>query len=388
MTRNKMPRWISEGISVYEERQAHPAWGQKMNPNYREMILGGELTPVGDLSSAFLTPKSSLHVQFAYYESSLVVEYIIQNFGFDALKKILRDLGDGVTINEAIARNTAPMEKIEKDFAAFARDRANNLGPGLDWTKPVDPNVPPEFSNLDTNVVDYLQQLIHHRQDTNAPAINNSSANIAHAPHNPALPNYWDLTHQADTALKEKRWSDAKVPLQKLIELCPNQTGPDSPCVLMAAACRGMADPNQERMLLQKFTSLDSDDTEAYLRLMELDQSAGDWPGVSENAARFLAVNPLVPQPYRYLARASDELGHTDPAIRSYERLLLLDPPDPADVHYHLARLLHGKNDAAAKRQVLQSLEEAPRFRDALTLLLEIEKNNPASPAPAAQLEK
>ncbi len=96
---------------------------------------------------------------------------------------------------------------------------------------------------------------------------------------------------------------------------------------------------------------------------MELDEAAKDWPGVSENAERFLAVNPLVPQPYRYLARASEELGKPDPAIRSYQRLLLLDPPDPADVHYHLARLLHQKGDAAgAKRQVLQALEEAPRF--------------------------
>ena len=28
--RNKMPRWISEGISVYEERQANPAWGERL----------------------------------------------------------------------------------------------------------------------------------------------------------------------------------------------------------------------------------------------------------------------------------------------------------------------------------------------------------------------
>ena len=32
-TRNKMPRWLSEGISVYEERQAEPAWGQSMTPS-------------------------------------------------------------------------------------------------------------------------------------------------------------------------------------------------------------------------------------------------------------------------------------------------------------------------------------------------------------------
>jgi hypothetical protein len=52
--------------------------------------------------------------------------------------------------------------------------------------------------------------------------------------------------------------------------------------------------------------------------------------------------------------------------------MLLLDPPDPAEVHFRLARLLRKAGDPAAKRHVLQALEEAPRFRDAHRLLLEI----------------
>ncbi|HET7624091.1 MAG TPA: tetratricopeptide repeat protein, partial [Verrucomicrobiae bacterium] len=75
-TKNRMPRWLSEGISVYEERQANPTWGEKMNLAYRDMILNGELTPLGKLSGAFLAPKTPQHLQFAYYESSLVVEFI------------------------------------------------------------------------------------------------------------------------------------------------------------------------------------------------------------------------------------------------------------------------------------------------------------------------
>ena len=51
LTHNKMPRWLSEGISVYEELQENPTWGQRMTPRYRQMILDGELTPVGELSS-------------------------------------------------------------------------------------------------------------------------------------------------------------------------------------------------------------------------------------------------------------------------------------------------------------------------------------------------
>ncbi|HWF17712.1 MAG TPA: tetratricopeptide repeat protein, partial [Verrucomicrobiae bacterium] len=76
-TKNRMPRWISEGISVYEERQASPAWGANMDLANRAAILKGKLTPLGELSSAFLTPKNGEQLQFAYYESSLVVEFLV-----------------------------------------------------------------------------------------------------------------------------------------------------------------------------------------------------------------------------------------------------------------------------------------------------------------------
>src|SRR5262249_18789822 len=88
LTRNKMPRWLSEGISVYEELQANPVWGQRMTPRYREMVLGKDLTPVGDLSAAFLTARSDLHMQFAYYESALVVEFLVERYGLESLKQI------------------------------------------------------------------------------------------------------------------------------------------------------------------------------------------------------------------------------------------------------------------------------------------------------------
>src|SRR5262249_11388957 len=119
LTRNKMPRWLSEGISVYEERQANSSWGQRMNPRYREMVLGDELTPLSKLSGAFISPRSDLHLQFAYYESSLVVEFLVQRFGIEKLKAILRDLGEGTEINQAIAKQTLPMETLETEFEAF-----------------------------------------------------------------------------------------------------------------------------------------------------------------------------------------------------------------------------------------------------------------------------
>ncbi|HSH94959.1 MAG TPA: hypothetical protein VK968_12490, partial [Roseimicrobium sp.] len=59
-------------------------------------------------------------------------------------------------------------------------------------------------------------------------------------------------------------------------------------------------------------------------------------------------------------------------AIDSYTTLLKLDPPDIADAHFRLARLLAKQDPKSAKRHVLQALEEAPRFQAALALLLEL----------------
>ena len=95
LTRNKIPRWLSEGISVHEELARDPTWGQRMTPRYREMILGGELAPIAKLSGAFLSPRTPEHLVFAYYQSALVVEFLVQRFGQEALRAVLRDLGRG-----------------------------------------------------------------------------------------------------------------------------------------------------------------------------------------------------------------------------------------------------------------------------------------------------
>ncbi len=248
MTRNKMPRWLSEGISVHEELEANPSWGQRMTARYREMILGDDFVPIGDLSSAFLAPKTPLHLQFAYYESALAVEFIVKTFGFESLKKILRDLGEGVEINKAIESHTAEMNKLEEDFATFARQRAESLAPGLDFTKP-------------------------------EPAQLRSTDWIASHP-----TNFWALQRLAVNAFAKKEWSNAIPPLTKLSGLFPTQGGEDGAWALLARVHRELNQTNAEQGALEKVASLDADTLDAYLRLSELGVIAKDWNLVYENA--------------------------------------------------------------------------------------------------------
>jgi len=338
LTKNRMPRWLSEGISVYEERQANPAWGQTMNPKFREMILGDDLTPISKLSGAFLSPKTPGHLSFAYYESSLVVEYIVQRFGLEAIRKILGDLGSGAEINAVIAKHTEPMDKLEPAFTTFAKTRAVGLAPKLDWTKPKPEDLKAE---METFVKKHPK-------------------------------NIYMLQRRARKALAEKKWEEAKEPCRVLIELFPNQVEGDSAYLMLAKAYRELGEFKEERKVLNHFVVLTDDAFDVYLRLMELGTEEKDWKSVRSNAERALAVNPLLAAPYRHLAEATEALKQIDAAIGAWQTTLKLDPRDPAEAHYRLAQLLHSKNHPDAKRHLLMSLEEAPRFREAHRLLLEM----------------
>jgi len=349
-TRNRMPRWLSEGISVYEERQANPHWGEKMNLGYRQMILEDQLTPLGKLSGAFLGATNSEHLLFAYYESSLVVQFIVDKFGLDSLKKILADLHEGVEINPAIAAHTEPMADLEKKFDAYARETAAKLAPGVDLTKP------PEMR---TEAERDIWRVAHPN-------------------------NYYIRMDHATDLMKAKKWAEAKPVLEQLIETYHGESKAENPMWLLAATERNLRDTNSELATLEKFATQEYDFADLYSRLVELCRQQKNWPAVTNYADRLLAINPLSPVPHRGLAEAGVALGKNEMAITAYRKLLALDPPDPTETHYQLAKLLHARGDseAEARRQVLQALEEAPRFREAQRLLLDVDKNSPQPPPP------
>ncbi len=373
LTKNKMPRWLSEGISTYEERQANPAWGERLTPRYREMILEKDLVPIERLSAAFLTPKTPLHLQFAYYEASIVVEFLIEQHGLDSVKAILRDLGEGIFINEALEKHTAKLSKLEKEFAAFARVKAEALAPGLDFTKP-------DFEGASTiTATNLLSALLGGGHDgPKRPASPASEAQMKQwAEGRPA--NYWALRYMAAKAVGAKEWAQAKAPLEKLVAEFPTQKGRDSAYGLLTLVHRSLGETNLERGVLLRWVEHDAEAAEANLRLMELGAAAGDWTEVRNATRRYLAVNPLVPAPYRHLARAAEKTGDVPVAVGALRTQLELDPPNPPEVHFQLARLLEPTDQPASRRHVLQALEDAPRHRDALELLLRL----PPGPKPA-----
>ena len=340
-THNRMPRWLSEGISVYEERQADPRWGQRINPLFRKMLLGDELTPVDQLSGAFLRPPSPQHLQFAYFESSLVVEFLIEKHGQATLKKILDDLGNGITINESLDRHTGSLAELNTAFVTFARAQAAAMATGADWSEPELP------ARADVNQLTvWLKE-------------------------HPT--NYAGLGRLAQRLIADQQWERAREPLLKMLALYPHDASDDGPYPLLARVYRELQNATQERATLAQFAELSDDNVDVLARLTELTSAAGNWELASKYAQQWLAINPLQPAPHRVAATAAEKRGADQLAIDSYRALLRLAPINNAELQLQLASALQRTGDLAAARQhTLLAIDEAPRYRAAHRKLLEI----------------
>jgi len=342
-THNRMPRWLSEGISVYEERQAHPTWGQRMTAKSRTRILSGLTTPIRELSGAFLRPETPADLNFAYFQSSLVVEFFIERYGIDALKKVLDDLATGLPIDAALERHLAPLDQLDEEFREYAAQMARELAPNLDWEK------------YDLSAIrddDDPERLVRWVAD-----------------HPTSLQG---LTVLAIQHIEKREFAEAKKPLTKLIELYPEQIGDDCPYELLAAIHKELREVADERRVLEQYATRTDSAVPSLLRLVELQSTPADWPSARETVRQLLAINPLLPQTQRARATIAEQLNDPADALSALEAMLLMEPDDPAELHFRRAKLLHQQNDPRAKSHVLQALEAAPRYRDAQKLLLKI----------------
>lgn len=342
LTRNKMPRWLSEGISVHEEALRDPAWGMRMNADFRRLILEEDAAlPVSQLSAAFLNPPSPEHLTFAYYQSSQVVGYLVDRFGLEALRGILADLASGRRINEAIAAHTEPMEALEKDFDRHLKGLARRFGEAAVWSRPT----PEEINPLDP------ESLASYRQKH--------------------PDNLWALRLDLSRKMEGQNWSEALALARDLSRLVPEDFSPSGGLALQAQLHDKLGQSQERREVLRRMADGEPSAMSVFLELIEQDAANKDWAAVQTNATRAIALNPFLPGPHRALADAAEAANDSSAAIAARQRLLLLDPGGAARHHYQLAVLLRDADADRGKRHLLECLALAPRFREAQALLRE-----------------
>lgn len=336
MTNKNIPRWLTEGISVYEETLGPEGWGMKITPDFLERLKGRDLYPVEHLNAGF----HSQDIMFAYYQAGLMVQFLIEKKGFASFKKMLFEMAGDDKPLAVLAKYYGKLNELDQGFGAFAAKHVEKSA------------IKADFAEIDINFED--RQSVENLLKV--------SPN-----HYPALGAYSVLL------LKAGENEKAVISLKKMIELYPEYTEAGNAYERLAEYYRSIKDYSLETQTLKKYVKVNANSELSYERLAEMSQKADNWNETIEYSKRLLGVNPLSAFAYKTLGIAHVKTGKEEDAKKYFGKALQCNEKiHHSEVHYHLAVLLKGKDNKMAKRHVLKCLEEAPRFRDAYKLLLEL----------------
>ncbi len=99
LSKQRLPRWLSEGVSVVEERKANPAWTRPLEREVLNARANELVFPVTRLDEAF---QDGATVMLGYYLGSLVCEVVEREFGFQALVDMVAAYADGSSTRQVV----------------------------------------------------------------------------------------------------------------------------------------------------------------------------------------------------------------------------------------------------------------------------------------------
>ena len=125
LSNQRVPRWLTEGISVYEEGKARQEWGREMEVPFAMALQRKETLKLKDLNAGFTRPET---IALAYYQASLLVDHIVTTYGQDALRRLLVAYGEGLEGEAALAKGLgASTDKLQASFDAAVDKRFASL---------------------------------------------------------------------------------------------------------------------------------------------------------------------------------------------------------------------------------------------------------------------
>lgn len=324
-TEHRVPRWLTEGISVREERRARPGWGRRVTPAFVAAYAAGRVPPVSRLDEGFVRPAFPGQIGMSYLMASLVVEWIEDTRGFDAVRGLLdgyrRGWGQERVFEEVLDADAAG---VDAAFDAFLRRAFAGRFAALG-----DADTPGPFQRA---------------------------------------------LEAGSEALAAGRADVARARLEEAARLFPEAGGPAGPHALLARLHRDRGDAAAELTALEAWTAVDEGAYDALVRTAELRAAAGAPAEAAEALRRALWIYPFELEVHERRAAHLEEAGAHAAAARERRAVVALEPADAAGAWYRLAATLRRAGDAPGAREaVLRALEIAPRYEQALDLLLELQ---------------
>jgi cellulose synthase operon protein C len=336
MSNNRLPRWLSEGISVFEERRARPEWGREMEVRFAQALGEGQLLKLRDLNEGFSDPQL---ISLTYYQASLVADHLIETYGEPALWRLLRAYGEGLETEEAfVSAFEATLDDVQESFEArLERDYAP-LRAALET---------PAFP--DDATVEQLQGI--------------ASDN----------PGSFGAQIRLAVALREAgEGGQAIEALERASSLVPSANGPANPNALIARIALEQDDTERAIRALQAVIDVDPADVESARQLAALLEPLGDDARTAAAFRRVAELDPFDVRAQTVVGRQAIRQRDPETALRAFRSALAGGPADRAGAFLDLgeAYLMAGQF-ADAKREIVAALEIAPSFERAQDLLLD-----------------
>jgi tetratricopeptide (TPR) repeat protein len=343
MSNNRVPRWISEGISQFEERRARPDWGRESELPFAQALEAGKLLKVRDISDGFSDPRQWT---ILYQQSSLVVEHLIDRFGEPALGQLLRAYGEGLETDAAFKKAfNVTLDDIQVSFdAAMNRDYASMRAALKTPELPEEPTVAQLKTLAADNPGSFAVQMRLGR----------------------ALFEAGDMT-------------GAIAALERASALLPNANGDANPNAMIAEIALKQGDNARAIRALEALVKVDSADVESARKLAQLLAPQGDAARTASAYGLVAELDPFDAQAQTAVGRHALQQRDATRAVRAFRAALAGKPPDRAAAHADLAEahFIAGQY-GEAKRETLAALEIAPAFERAQDLLLKIISAQPA----------
>jgi cellulose synthase operon protein C len=359
MTKHNVPRWYSEGLSVYEEHRARPGWGDDLTAAFVKAYKEGELLKVSELNAGMMRPKNPGQITLSYYQAALACELIEERFGFDKIKQTLllfaRNLSSEEVFKEALGWDTAT---FDAEYARFLDARLKTIASRLD------------FSHF----------TVAEREGTETPANKNQQAkseSLDEAALNELLsknPDNFFANLQLGLLLRHKKSNkEAEAYLKKAAQLFPEFTENGDPYQALGEIYMQQGREDDALTQLLGWSRHDENSAQPLVRAAEIYRKKKDAASAAKELELSLYINPYDTGVLGTLGEVAMESGSWQIAINAYQALIGLNTTDPAGVHYGLARALLGANKPKeARKEVLRSLEIAPTFGKAQELLLKL----------------
>jgi tetratricopeptide (TPR) repeat protein len=347
VSKHRVPRWFSEGLSVYEEQQAREGWGNDVTVDFLKAFNADLMLPVSRLNDGFVRPTYPEQIVHAYYQASLVFDFIHARWGFGAIRDMLARYGEGETTPEVVrAVLGLTMDALDDAFDAYFRARFATALAALPRRSVSNVSMEQMFELIaDQFPSDYQVQM-------NAAAAAWNADNMARAEN-------FLLRAQA---------------------LFPEYAGDDSAYWYLAELYQRRNDLESASQQLLRMTAVNADHYQSHVKLGGMLKALNKKEQAAEILARAVYIYPYDPSLHEELALLYEDMHNWPLAARARESVLALAPVDMAEAHYRLA-FAHARagDRQAARYQVLRALELAPSYPQALELLLELRATNTMS---------